>query len=87
MNWVDHELGNAPLGDQRLTRRAKILLESMISQPSASLPVACRGWDETQAAYRFFDNANVAEETILASHQDATKIRMADHDVVLCLQD
>lgn len=87
MNWVENELGDASLGDQRLTHRAKSLLARMISQPSTSLPVACRGWGETQAAYRFFDNAKVTQEKILASHQAATQTRMAEHDVVLCLQD
>ncbi len=87
MSWVENELGKASLGDQRLTKRAKVLLERLISQPSASLPTACRGWDETQAAYRFFSHANVTDEKVLAPHQEATQVRMAEHDVVLCLQD
>lgn len=87
MSWVEHELGKASLGDQRLTARAKILLERLVSQPSASFPAACRGWDETQAAYRFFDNAKVTDKKVLAPHQAATQCRMAEHDVVLCLQD
>jgi hypothetical protein len=87
MSWVENELGKASLGDQRLTTRAKTLLERLVSQPSASLPTACRGWDETQAAYRFFDNAKVTDAKVLAPHREATQRRMAEHDVVLCLQD
>lgn len=75
------------LGDQRLNERCKLLLTRMMSQPSASLPVACRGWNETLAAYRFFSNSKVTAEKILEPHASATLQRMSEHKTVLCLQD
>jgi hypothetical protein len=87
MSWVENELGEGSLGDRRLTRRAKMLLDRLVSQPSPSLPTACRGWGETQAAYRFFDNAKVTDQKVLAPHREATQRRMGEHEVVLCLQD
>jgi len=39
---------------------------------------ACRGWAESQAAYRFFDNDRVTCATILHPHQDATLERILD---------
>jgi len=87
MSWVETEMETAYFGDKRLDNRAKIMLDRMISQPTESLPTECRGWAETQAAYRFFDNKKVTEEKILAPHQEATRTRMAKHKVVLCLQD
>jgi len=53
----------------------------------ASIPSACGGWAETQAAYRFFGQDEVDWRDILAPHWNATQTRMAPHPVVLCLQD
>lgn len=75
------------LGDQRLNRRQRLLLERMMSQPGASLPAASRGWGETMAAYRFFDNAKVTAEAVLAPHRRATLERIQGQPVVLVLQD
>lgn len=80
-------MATVALGDERLDKRAIQLLDRMIAQPSTSLPTACRGWAETQAAYRFFDHEKVTSENILAAHHTATTERMAHHRVVLCAQD
>jgi len=53
-SWVEQEIAHIDIGDKRLNKRAKQLLERLIAQPTHSLPTACRGWTETQAAYRFF---------------------------------
>ena len=62
-------------------------MESMAAAPTASVPKACNGWAETMAAYRFFDNASVDWQAILEPHWQQTERRMAEQDVVLCLQD
>ena len=41
----------------------------------ASLPAACKGWDETFGAYRFFNNGKVTEQKVLSAHRDATRKR------------
>ncbi len=87
MSWVAEEMATAALGDRRLDARATCLLDRFMSQPSASLPAACRGWHETQAAYRFFDNPKVTAKKVLAPHGAATRERMAEHATVLCVQD
>ena len=87
MSWVDQEMAGVTMGDERLDKRTKQLLNSMFRQPTNSLPVACRGWTETQAAYRFFDNKKVTPEKILAPHREATRVRMGEQPVVLCVQD
>lgn len=87
MNWVEEEMSSIALGDDRLDKRARQLLERLIEQPSTSLPTACRGWSETQAAYRFFDNEKVTAERVLAPHLKATTERMVQQPVVLCVQD
>ena len=87
MSWVDQEMAGVAMGDERLDKRTMQLLDSLFGQPTTSLPVACRGWTETQAAYRFFDNKKVTAEKVLAPHREATCGRMAEQPVVLCVQD
>ena len=87
MSWAARETETANLGDRRLNKRMTKLLDRALSQPTASIPVACRGWQETLAAYRFFDNPKVKAENVLAPHREATRERMAHHPVVLCVQD
>jgi hypothetical protein len=75
------------LGDERLNKRAKTLMESLSANPMASIPMACKGWAETMAAYRFLGNDDVDWREILAPHWAQTQQRMGAHAVVLCLQD
>ncbi len=53
----------------------------------ASLPQACKGRAELEAAYRFFDNPRTTADNILAPHRDATLARICQHPVVLLAQD
>jgi len=87
MSWARQEMASIALNDKRLDERAMNILERFMSQPTASIPTACRGWDETLAAYRFFDNAKVTAPKVLAPHYAATVERMAPHETVLCVQD
>lgn len=87
MGWVEREMALADFGDQRLNNRSRILLERLSDKPNVSIPAACKGWGETMAAYRFFDNAKVKMPTVLQPHFDATIERMRQHPVVLCIQD
>ena len=53
VSWAAEEFKNVDLGDQRLNKRTALLAERMAANPLASIPQACGGWAETQAAYRF----------------------------------
>ncbi len=87
MSWVETELSGINLGDKRLEKRAYKLLKSMGNNPEASLPEACGGWNETKAAYRFFENNAVTSEKIFKCHIESTIKRMEQHSIVLLLQD
>jgi len=63
--WIENELVGAEFGDERLTKRAAVLLERLGSRPEGSIPAACGGWAETMAAYRFFGNEKVTAQTVL----------------------
>lgn len=75
------------LGDERLNKRAKTLMERFSAKPTASIPMASQGWAETIATYRFLGNENIEWRDIMAPHWAQTQQRMGAHAVVLCLQD
>lgn len=85
--WIEHELRTVHLADERLNARFELLLDRLSSKPTLSIPAACEGWAETQAAYRFFDNDRVTPEQLLQPHYDATLDRIRQQPVVLVPQD
>ena len=90
--WAAEEFGGAKLGDGRLTQRLIQVASAFADRPTASIPGACSGWAETQATYRFFDQASEKKqglgwEDVLTPHMECTLARMHSHRVVLCLQD
>jgi hypothetical protein len=87
MSALAAELGTIALGDQRLNRRARRLLATLGDKPTVSIPAACRGWDETRAAYRLFNHAAVTAERVLSPHIACTEERLRAHPRVLCIQD
>lgn len=91
-SWAMVEFGGAKVGDARLTKRLIKLADRLAEAPSASIPGACNGHAETQGAYRLFDQARADKrglswEVVLEPHVARTAVRMAEHPVVLCLQD
>jgi len=87
-SWAYQEVMTADLGDRRLDMRLATLLEQLGRHPQLSIPVACGGWAETVAAYRFFDNPKATFGGILAAHRDATiEERLRACPVVLLAQD
>ena len=87
MSALVAELADINLGDARLNRRARRVLQRLGEKPTLSIPSACGGWDETRAAYRLFDHAKVSAEKVLAPHIARTVERIRAHPRVLCLQD
>lgn len=86
-SWALDEMSSVKLGDKRLDRRVAQVLEQLGNKPTPSIPTACKGWAETLAAYRLFDNDKVTMEKVLASHERATMARIGQQAVVLCLED
>ena len=87
--WAANELGDAPLGDKRLSARLV---------RSATLLASCPGHTFTGAPdraavkgyYRLIehpDESQVTPEHIVAPHRARAIERMRAHDTVLCIQD
>jgi Transposase DNA-binding/Transposase DDE domain len=77
----------AIFGDERLERRARLLVEALVEQPEVSLPQACADWAAQRAAYRFFDNAGVEPSVLSAALGRATAARCVGEARVLVVQD
>ncbi len=87
MGWAFEELEDMDLGDKRLNTRAMKLCDKLSEAPESPINQACEDWTETKAAYRFFQNDNVAVERIMSAHRNKTASRVATGDTVLALQD
>jgi hypothetical protein len=85
--WAEHEVAGCHMADARLKKRLGEVLTRLAEQPDRSIPAACQSWAETQAAYRFLDNAHVTAEDILEGHGRATLERIRVEPVVLIVQD
>jgi hypothetical protein len=85
--WILEETVAADLGDERLNRRFRIVLDTMSQKPSLKFPAGCNGRAETEAAYRFLDNDKVGKDEVLFPHRGATLERIRAQKVVLIPQD
>jgi hypothetical protein len=66
--WAQEEMDSVQLGDERLDARIATLLSDLGNRPNLSIPGACRGRAEMQAAYRFFANDKVSFQNVLSPH-------------------
>ncbi len=82
MSWAHDEFKTLELGDQRLNARAVLLAERLTSKPTESIPNACLGWAETQAAYRFLSNPRTDWQALLQPHWASSLERMRGHKVL-----
>jgi hypothetical protein len=85
--WVLEELSQADFGDQRLTKRAMLLVSDLAARPEASVPHACADAAATKGAYRFWDHEQVTPEAIRAAHCAKTVERVQPHRTILAIQD
>ncbi len=85
--WAVVEFGAADVGDHRRRARLVELATVLGSRPQASLPQACDDTARLKAAYRFFANAAIAPDALMASPVQATLARVEAVDVVLAVQD
>jgi hypothetical protein len=85
--WVIEETRTADLGDRRLNDRLRLVLTQFSRRPAVSIPAACGGAAELNAAYRFCDNDRVGFDDVLRPHVDSTWLRVAAQPVVLMVND
>lgn len=86
-NWASIEFEETKLGDKRLASRLVKIANSFSNMPESPINQSCGGWAEVKAAYRFFQNKNVKEQAILATHISKTVERTEHYETILAIQD
>ena len=89
--WAEKELGGAPLGDERLSKRLVNVASAKAGTPGRAFCGVAQG-DSAAAKgyYRLIDrseNSAVTMDNILLPHRDRTVRRMLGQSTVLCVQD
>src|SRR4026208_463921 len=85
--WAKEEMASVDFGDERLDARVVTVLSALGCRPNVSIPAACGGRAEMQAAYRFFDNDKVTFEKTLEPHVERSRQRVAQQKTALLVQD
>jgi hypothetical protein len=85
-DWAEQEFGGCRL-EARLQERLLMLARDFYARPLANVPQACASRARTKAAYRFFDHDDTSMDTLLQPHYQATQARVAQHSIVLAVQD
>ena len=90
-HWAEHEFGNAPLGDVRLSRRLVNVAAAKAAVPERAFSGVAKGdWPSVKAYYRLIDHVDEAAinmSNILLPHRQRTARRMMGQKTVLCIQD
>jgi len=81
------ELANVSLGDGRLDRRARRLVETLSASPGESFPEQAADDAELEALYRFLSNERVRPESLLDPHAQLTAARALAAREVLVIHD
>jgi hypothetical protein len=87
-DWVEEEFASARIFDARTRRRLYVVATDLGTQPGVPIPQACGGSKvKSKAAYRLFQNERLDLAAVLMGHREATARRVAQHAVVLAVQD
>src|SRR5436190_17270786 len=86
-SWVEEEMATVDLNDARRDRRLKLVITQLANAPSVSIPSACVGRAETEAAYRLLENEAIDFQDILEPHIDSTLERIRQVRVCVLPQD
>lgn len=77
----------ADLGDERLNRRAMLIGNEFLKNPFVSPPKMMKSLKALKAFYRFMDSDKVTHEKLISSHVEKTREKLAEHKIILAVQD
>ncbi len=87
VDWAEEEFGGVQLGDERLRKRLCLVARDFYARPRSSIPDACGSPAKTKAVYRLMQHERISLDTVLQPHVEQTVARVAEHAVVLAVQD
>jgi len=86
IEWIVDEMQGLDLKDERLNRRALMVLEA-VANVGESTPDVMRSKAALDGTYRLMDNKNVTPERLLEPHLRQSIARTSQHTRVLLVQD
>lgn len=86
-DWVNEELNELRLGDQRLDKRAKEVLRGLAQRPGEHVQGAFQARAERAGAYRLLRHEQIDFGALLQSHTSNTLERARAFERVLCISD
>lgn len=87
LQWSSADLADVKLGDVRLERRARRVVDDLSQNPGGSIAQISGDWAATKAAYDFFNNDQVDSRQLVNAERQATLRRVSTHGLVLGVQD
>jgi IS4 transposase len=87
MDSLVSEFDGIDLGDKRLDKRSKKLLDAMSSSPGRTIPQNFQTWAEIKSCYNFLSNPKTTPLKIFRPHRTKVLKRIQEHPIVLCLND
>lgn len=85
--WAQEEFAFADLGQRRLNKRVVKIATNLAANPGGTLPQAFPDWAELKAAYRFFDNPQVAFPKVVQPHLERTRRSCREPGEYLIIED
>lgn len=85
--WAAHIASQADFPDERLNSRLEIILTTLATKPTESIPQAAGSWGQAKAVYRFLSNPRLDVDDILQPLVDTTLDSLRALPTVLAVQD
>jgi hypothetical protein len=85
--WSKLNFGEVDLKDARRTRRLLAVAEKLAENPAGTLPQALPEWKDLKAAYRLFDQEEVAFTQVLEPHWKRTRQSCMEPGQYLWIED
>ena len=85
--WAENEMEKLHVGDKRLDKRAKIVLQAVANKPSMSFTQQFQSAGELKACYRLFDSDLLTSDIILEPHFAKTIERIQEYKLVVIASD
>lgn len=67
--WATENFSHCELGDERRTKRCRLVAQRMAEHPAGSFPEMFESWSDLKAAYDLFDMPTVTLESVTAQHR------------------
>lgn len=88
LSFGEIHFGNSKLGDKRRTKRLVMIANSLVKNPSGSLPSKFNGLGELEGLYHLMKQKSVTHASVFAAHFELTRTALAQaNDYIVVAHD